>query len=61
MIGELKKEAAGKLQYEEINPQEKGLSEEQVKKQYGVEPLAASLFSPDTFYLHLLMKTAGRL
>ncbi|MEJ2689281.1 MAG: Gldg family protein [Deltaproteobacteria bacterium] len=58
VIDALKKEADGKLHYEEINPNEQGLSEAQIKKQYGVEPLAASLLSPDTFYMHLLMKTA---
>lgn len=57
VIDNLKKEAAGKLQYEVINPEQQGLSEAQVKKRYGVEPLAASLFSPQTFYMHLLIKT----
>jgi ABC-2 type transport system permease protein len=58
VIGDLKKEAGGKLQYEEIDPEARGMSADQVQKQYGVEPLAVSFFSPDTFYMHLLMRTA---
>ena len=55
VVRELQKEAGGKLAFEEINPEAKGVSAEEIKARYGVRPLAAGFFSPDTFYLYLLV------
>ncbi len=52
---ELQKEAGGRLAFEEIDPLAKGMSAKEIETRYGVRPLAAGFFSPDTFYLHLLV------
>ncbi len=53
---ELRREAGGKLEFVEIDPTAKGASAKEIRARYGVQPLAAGLFSPDTFYLHLLVE-----
>ena len=51
----LKKESAGKLDFTMINPEAEGISAQELSRLYGVEPLAVSFFSPETFYMHLLL------
>ncbi|MCK5405627.1 MAG: Gldg family protein, partial [Desulfobulbaceae bacterium] len=51
----LKKESAGKLDFTMINPEAEGVSPDELSRLYGVEPLAVSFFSPETFYMHLLL------
>lgn len=57
---ELQKEAGGKLGFTMIDPDDAGElaagnGREQVGQRYNIEPLAM-LFSPQTFFLHLLME-----
>jgi ABC-2 type transport system permease protein len=54
--------SSGKLTYRVVDPdapENPGMRDELFKK-YGFRPMAASLFSQDTFYLHLLMKSGDK-
>ncbi|MBU0673844.1 MAG: Gldg family protein [Proteobacteria bacterium] len=56
---ELGEESGGHLNFTEIDPDSEGASgRERIFKKFGVEPLAASIFSQDTFYFHLML-TSG--
>lgn len=52
----LQKESGEKLRFQLIDPDTVANGREQVKTRYGVDPLAVSFFSGDTFYMHLLLK-----
>ncbi len=54
---DLAAKAGGKLQFSQIDPTDpaSGVSDEELFRQYGIQPLATSFFSPDSFYLHLVL------
>lgn len=62
VLKEIAAEAGGKFEYEVVNPDAPGakLSREQLFKRYGLKPFAASLFSQETFYVHLLLQVGDR-
>jgi len=54
---DLEKEARGKLAFEIVDPDAGGsLTRESLYESYGIQPFAVSLFSTDTYYLHLLLQ-----
>ncbi len=58
----LQKESGGKLGFSRIDPTSLAeADQEQLKAKYNILPLAASFFSEDTFYLHLLLRTGETL
>lgn len=62
VLKELAARSGGKFTYEIMNPdapQNQGMREE-LYKTYGFRPMAASLFSDETFYLHMLLKSGDR-
>jgi len=52
---ELAKESGGKLQYENLDPGADPQKRAEIKKQFEIEPMQASFFSPETFYFALLL------
>ena len=59
----LLKDAAGKLQFQEIDPDNPAaaLNREAVGRQFDAQPLRASLLSDQTFYLQLFLKVGDKL
>lgn len=57
----LAKESGGKLQFETIDPANDPQKQAEVKKQFDVEPMQASFFSPDTFYFALLLQVNDKI
>ncbi len=55
VAAELQKEAMGKLNLQKIDPEHGTLGQEELKDLYGIEPMAVSFFSQDSFYLYLLL------
>jgi ABC-2 type transport system permease protein len=55
---ELEEESAGKFQYEIVNPDAPGspVSRQDLVNNYGLYPIAVSLFAQDSYYLHLLLE-----
>ena len=51
----LVKESGGKLRYETIDPGTDPQKQAEVNKRFDIEPMQASFFSEDTFYLALLL------
>ena len=58
IAGELATQSGGKLQFTQVDPFDpaSGVNGDELFRQYGLQPLATSLFSPDTFYLHLVIE-----
>ena len=60
---ELAQEAKGKFVYEVLNPYEAGVqgdvSPQSLSELYGIRPFAVSLFSNETYYLHMLLEIEG--
>ncbi|MFL7811239.1 MAG: Gldg family protein, partial [Anaerolineae bacterium] len=62
---DLGQDAGDKLVYKTVNPYdaasagEADLSPQALSDTYGIQPFAASLFSSDTYYLHLLLEVEG--
>jgi len=54
----LREESGGKLSFEVIDPDDPkaAVSREALFSSYGLRPIAVSLFSPDSYYLHLLLE-----
>jgi ABC-2 type transport system permease protein len=54
---DLAAKSGGKLAFSQIDPGDpsSGVSDEDLFRQYGIQPLATSFFSPDSFYLHLVL------
>jgi ABC-2 type transport system permease protein len=54
----LVEQSGGKLSYETIDPDARGaeVTRETLFNSYGLRPIAAGLFSPDSYYLHLLLQ-----
>jgi ABC-2 type transport system permease protein len=57
---ELVAQSGNKLKFEMVDPDATGRRDELATK-YGFKPFQASLFSQETFYLHLLLKMGDRL
>jgi len=57
---ELANGSGGKLRFEEIDPDDGRVNSQEIMASYHIEPLAASLFSEQTFFLHLLLVTDDR-
>ncbi len=57
----LEKRSGGKFAYKRVNPDDRaaGVTPEQLAQQ-GIQPLSASLFGGDTFYLHMVLETGDR-
>jgi ABC-2 type transport system permease protein len=55
---DLQTESGGKFTYEIIDPDAQGASvtRQTLIESYGLYPIAASLFSPDSYYLHLVLQ-----
>ncbi len=55
---EFQDESGGKFRYEVVDPDAPGspVSRETLINNYGLYPIAASLFSQDTYYLHMLLQ-----
>jgi ABC-2 type transport system permease protein len=55
---EMVEEADGQFVFETIDPSDPnaGLSQQELFDTYGIQPFAVSLFSPDTYYLHLVLE-----
>lgn len=53
----LQQESNGKLSFSLINPDDpaSNISRKSINDGFGIQPLAASIFSDETFYLHLLL------
>jgi ABC-2 type transport system permease protein len=58
----LEQQSAGKLTYERIDPDASGASmtRDALINTYGLRPIAAGLFSPDTYYLDLLLQIGSQ-
>ena len=57
VASELKEAADGNLTYTVIDPDtDGGYTRASLYESYGIQPFAASLFTPDTYYLHLLLE-----
>ena len=54
----LQEESGGKFQYEIVNPDAPGspVSRQDLVDNYGLYPIAASLFTQDSYYLHLVLQ-----
>jgi ABC-2 type transport system permease protein len=57
VVGELAKDAGDNLTYTVIDPDtDVSVTREGLYETYGIQPFAVSLFSPDTYYMHLLLE-----
>ena len=58
---ELAQDAGDKLVYQTVNPYDvdSGVSPQSLSESYGIQPFAVSLFSNDTYYLHMLLEIEG--
>ncbi|MFH1076455.1 MAG: Gldg family protein [Pseudomonadota bacterium] len=58
VASEFSERSNGKFKFEMIDPDAKGssINREYLEKEYGLKPLSVSLFSDQTFYLHLLLQ-----
>ncbi|MBC7239852.1 MAG: Gldg family protein, partial [Chloroflexi bacterium] len=55
---EIAAKAPDKLVYREVDPTapSSGMTPQQLAEEYGIQPFAASLFSDQTYYFHLILK-----
>jgi len=55
---DLQKESGGKFVFQMIDPDAEGspVDRQALINSYGLQPIAVSLFSPDSYYLHLLLQ-----
>jgi ABC-2 type transport system permease protein len=57
VVDELTEAAGGNLVYTVVDPDaDARYTRESLYESYGIQPFAASLFSPDTYYMHLLLE-----
>ena len=57
VASELAESAGDKFSYQVVNPDtDATVTREGLYETYGIQPFAVSLFSPDTYYLHLLLE-----
>lgn len=57
---ELVTESGGKLKFETVNPDATPTGRQELFQKYGFKPFAVSMFSQDTFYLHLVLKVGDQ-
>ncbi len=62
VVDEINARVPGKLNYTTLNPDDpaSGVTRDALYQRYGLRPVAASLFSQDTFYLYLVLEVNGR-
>jgi ABC-2 type transport system permease protein len=58
VAADIQGEVAGKFAYTVVNPDAQGspVSRQELFDRYGIQPIAASFFSPDTYYLHMVLQ-----
>ncbi len=58
VVQDIQAESGGKFTFEIIDPDAPGgpINRQTLFESYGLQPFAISLFSPDTYYLHLLLQ-----
>jgi ABC-2 type transport system permease protein len=61
VAGEFVDRSGGNLVFETLDPDAPGgaITRETLTQTYGISPYQVSLFSPDTYYLHLMLEYAG--
>jgi ABC-2 type transport system permease protein len=61
VAGDIQAEAGGKFLFEVVDPDDpnSAVTRQNLFDTYGLQPFAVSLFSPDSYYLHLLMEIEG--
>ncbi len=59
---EIASRSAGKFVFRTVNPDapDAGVTRQQLYEQYSLQPFAVSLFSPDTYYLHMLLRVGDQ-
>ena len=57
VVQDLQKESGGKLGFDIIDLDNQPADALSINEQFGIEPIQASFFSDDRFYLHLLLET----
>ncbi|MCX7681703.1 MAG: Gldg family protein [Anaerolineae bacterium] len=59
---EIASRSEGKFVFRTVNPDapDAGVTRQQLYEQYGLQPFAVSLFSPDTYYLHMLLRVGDQ-
>lgn len=62
VANELSRQSGGKLVYETVNPNAPGstVSPQQLFDTYGIQPFAVSLFSPESYYLHMVLQAGDQ-
>lgn len=62
VVDELNARVPGKLEFKTVNPDDPaaGVTREALYQRYGLRPIAASLFSDQTFYLYLVLEVGER-
>ena len=61
ILNELKKSAGDKFSFDYKNPGEgDGSLARDLAKRFGIQPLRASLFDPQTFYFHMMMQSGSK-
>ncbi len=52
----------GKFTFETVNPDDPNaaVTRQTLQKQYGLQPIATSLFSPTSYYLHMVLQVGGK-
>lgn len=61
VVQDIATQSNGKLTYTVVDPTQSGssLSPQQLYDAYGIQPFAASLFSNDVYYMHMVLKTGA--
>ena len=62
VAGEIQADAHGKFTYEIINPDDPSsiFTRDTLYQQYGLQPIAVSLFSTQTYYLHMILQVGDQ-
>jgi ABC-2 type transport system permease protein len=62
VAADLAKEAGDKFTFRTVDPDaDATVTRESLYEMYGIQPFAASLFSPDTYYMHLLLEMGDQM
>ncbi len=62
VVQEITAQSNGKLTYKLVDPTQAGspMTPQQLYDTYGIQPFAASLFSNDVYYMHMVLKVGGQ-
>ncbi len=62
VAGELATKSSGKLIFQQVDPTAagSGITAQSLYETYGIQPFAASLFSSDTYFLHLVLQAGDK-